>query len=34
VLKSDGRWRIVIFAGDITQKDEAKTLSEVSNDYS
>lgn len=31
VLKSDGRWRVVIFAGDITQKKEAKRLSEVSN---
>jgi phenol 2-monooxygenase len=30
VLNSDGRWRIVIFAGDITQKKEARRLAEVS----
>jgi phenol 2-monooxygenase (NADPH) len=31
-MRSDGRWRIVIFAGDITHKEKEQRLNEVSDD--
>jgi predicted phosphodiesterase len=30
-MRSDGRWRVVIFAGDITEKEKEERLNKVSS---